>query len=287
MKPAGLKTKIFLDSGDPAETKQILSILGFLDGQTTNPTLVVKNPSALERFERGEKFSGAEIYDFYKQVVSDISGLIPGGSVSVEVYADKTTSQQEMFSQGKEMNGWIPNAHIKYPTTTAGLAAAEQSIKADMKVNMTLCFSQEQAAAVYSAAAGAQAGDVFVSPFIGRLDDIGEDGMALIDNILRMYKNGDGHSQVLAASIRTMDHFMQSLVLGADIITAPYAILEQWGKAGMPLPDAGYAYNHSALRDIPYQVIDLKKPWSAYDIRHELTTKGVDRFASDWNSLIS
>jgi transaldolase len=192
-----------------------------------------------------------------------------------------------MLAQGKDMYSWIPNAHIKYPTITAGLSAAEQSIKAGMRVNMTLCFSQEQAAAVYSATPSASTGDVFVSPFIGRLDDIGEDGMALIDNILRMYKNGDGHSQVLAASIRTMDHFMQSLALGTDILTAPYAILEQWGKAGMPMPSEGFSYEHSGLKDIPYQNVELSRPWTTYDISHELTIKGVNRFASDWNSLIS
>lgn len=286
MKPNGLKTRIFLDSGDPAETKQIISLLGFLDGQTTNPTLVAKNPYARERFDKGDKFSSAEILDFYKQVVAEVSGLIPNGSVSVEVYADQSTSQAEMFVQGKEMYGWIPNAHIKYPTIPAGLAAAEQSVKNGMRVNMTLCFSQAQAAAVYAATVGAKAGEVFVSPFVGRLDDIGENGMALISNIVHMYERGEGHVEVLAASIRTMDHFMQSLVLGADIITAPYAILEEWGKAGMPLPDANFIYGHTDLKNIPYQGIDLNKPWSSYDISHELTTKGVERFAADWNALI-
>ncbi len=91
MKPAGLKSKIFLDSGDPAETQAVLDLLGFLDGQTTNPTLVVRNPQARERFERGETFSKTEILDFYKQIVSEISSLIPEGSVSIEVYADLKT----------------------------------------------------------------------------------------------------------------------------------------------------------------------------------------------------
>jgi len=207
--------------------------------------------------------------------------------VSVEVYADQSTTGEDMFAQGQEMYGWIPNAHVKYPTITAGLAAAEQSIKAGMRVNMTLCFSQDQAAAVYASTSGAAEGDVFVSPFVGRLDDIDENGMSLIDNIIKMYKSGDGHVQVLAASIRTMDHFMQSLRLGADIITAPYSILEQWGKAGMPLPDASYTYTHAALQSIPYKEIDLNKPWSDYDIAHELTAKGVERFSADWNALIS
>jgi transaldolase len=286
MRPDGLKTKIFLDSGDPAETKRAIELLGFLDGQTTNPTLIAKNPEAKARLERGEKFSAGEIYDFYKQVVGEISALIPDGSVSVEVYADKITTAEAMLAQGREMFGWIPNAHIKYPTTEAGLAAAEQTIQASLRVNLTLCFSQEQAAAVYAATRGAKPGDVFVSPFVGRLDDIGENGMSLIANILKIYRAGDGHTQVLAASIRTMDHFMQSLALGANIITAPFGILEAWAKAGKPLPEPNLSYKHSGLKDIPYQNIDLDQSWSSYNIKHPLTNKGIDRFSADWNELI-
>ena len=85
------KTRIFLDSGDPEETKEATKLLGFLDGQTTNPTLISKNPDAAARLARGEKFTGAEILDFYKKTVREISGLIPDGSVSIEVYADPST----------------------------------------------------------------------------------------------------------------------------------------------------------------------------------------------------
>src|SRR5574340_505280 len=111
MRPDKLKTRIFLDGGNPAETEKIIKQLGFLDGQTTNPTLVAKNPDARERLEKGEKFSSEELLDFYRTVVTAISRLIPGGSVSVEVYADATTTAAEMLAQGKEMFSWIPNAH--------------------------------------------------------------------------------------------------------------------------------------------------------------------------------
>lgn len=287
MRPSNLKTKIFLDSGDPAETKEILSILGFLDGQTTNPTLVAKNPYARERFEKGEKFSKGELYDFYKQVVSDISSLIPDGSVSIEVYADEATTADAMFTQGQVMNSWIPNAHIKYPTTTAGLIVAERSTQAGVRVNLTLCFSQEQAAAVYAATRGASKGEVFVSPFIGRLDDIGINGMSLIKNIVKMYQGSDGHTELLAASVRNMSHFMQSLALGADIITAPFATIKEWGEAGMPLPGTDFTYDKGNLQDIPYAPFDLNQPWQSFDIHHELTDKGIARFSADWNALIS
>jgi len=287
MKPTGLKTRIFLDSGDPAETKKIIGLLGFLDGQTTNPTLVSKNPHAKDRFERGEKFSKTEIYDFYKEVLSEVSALIPSGSVSAEVYADKATGADEMFAQGQEMYAWIPNAHIKYPTVTAGLEAAERSVKANMRVNMTLCFSQEQAAAVYAATKGAAKGDVFVSPFIGRLDDISESGMDLIANLAKMYAESDRHVEVLAASVRNLPQLMQSLALGADIITAPYKVLGEWGEAGLPLPGQDFSYDKASLEDIPYKELDLSQPWQSFDIKHPLTDKGVDNFAADWNQLIS
>ena len=285
MRPNGLKTRIFLDSGDPAETKQAITLLGFLDGQTTNPTLVAKNPQVKQRLDRGEKFSSNEIYDFYKQVVAEISGLIPDGSVSIEVYADNTTSANDMFEQGRKMYDWIPNAHIKYPVIATGLDAAEQSIAAGMRVNMTLCFTQAQAAAVYAATRGAKPGDSFISPFVGRLDDIGENGMDLIGNIVRMYEDGDGHTEALAASIRTLPHFMQSLAMGADIITAPLSILQAWSTAGKPLPGPDFKYDSRDLRAIPYQSINLDQPWTGYDIHHDLTDKGIIRFSEDWNSL--
>ena len=286
MKPAGLKSKIFLDSGDPAQTKSILELLGFLDGQTTNPTLVSKNPYAKERFDKGDKFTEAEIIDFYKKVVTEISDLIPGGSVSIEVHAERNTTAEDMLSQGRKMFAWIPNAHIKYPTTADGLKAAAQSVKEGIRVNMTLCFSQEQAAAVYAATAGASKSSVFVSPFVGRLDDIGQNGMDLVANCVKMYKNGDSHVEVLSASVRSREHFMRSLALEADIITAPFSVLEAWGKAGMPLPGPDYEYDAGSLKAIPYQELDLNQPWESFNIHHDLTDKGIDNFSSDWNALI-
>jgi len=298
MRPSSLKTRIFLDSGDPQETKTVMALLGFLDGQTTNPTLIAKHPDARERLARGEKFTKEEIIEFYRKVVKEISSLIleqsgktnlfiPAGSVSVEVYADKGTSKEEMTAQGKEMFSWIPNAHIKYPTTRQGLEAAGQSVSAGMRVNMTLCFTQEQAAAVYGATKGAAKGDVFVSPFVGRLDDRGVNGMDLISNIIRMYNKGDGHVEVLAASVRNAAHFMQAIALGSDIITAPFGVLKEWAEKGMPLPGENFSYEPENLSSIPYKDIDLGKDWRELDIAHELTDKGIERFASDWNELIS
>ena len=286
MKPKDLKTKIFLDGGDPDETRKIIGLLGFLDGQTTNPTLISKNPRARHRLESGEKFAREEIIDFYRETVKEISKLIPQGSISVEVYSDLSTLAEAMLKQAKEMFSWIPNAHIKFPVSREGLKAAEQAVKSGMRVNLTLCFTQEQAAAVYAATRGAKRGDVFVSPFIGRLDDRGENGMDVISHILKMYKKEDGHVMVLTASVRKMDHLLYALRLGSDIITAPFNVLKEWGEKGIPLPKGDYVYDSGNLKGIPFKEIDLTKKWETYDIRHELTDKGMERFSADWNALI-
>ena len=286
MRPGDLKTRIFLDGGDPDHTKALLDNLGFLDGQTTNPSLVAKNPDAKARMDAGEKFAPDELLELYKDIVQKAAGLIPHGSVSIEVYADDTTASEEMLAQARDMNGWIPNAHIKFPTTTAGLAAAERAVQEGIRVNMTLVFSQAQAAAVYAATHGSHKGDVFLSPFIGRLDDLGQNGMDLIANTLKMYSGGDGHVEVLTASVRSMAHFMESLRLGTDIITAPYAVLQDWAANGMPLPDADYAYDDSKLTTLQYQDLDMTKDWREYDIASPLTDKGQAKFAQDWNNLL-
>lgn len=286
MRPENLKTKIFLDGGDPEETKEIIKLLGFIDGQTTNPTLIAKNPLAKERIKKGIKFSKDEVMQFYKNVVREISELITQGSVSIEVYSDLTTTAESMIKEAKELFSWIPNAHIKIPITKEGLKAAEILTKEGVKLNMTLCFNEMQAAAVYSATKGAKKGDVYISPFVGRLDDKGINGMDLISNILQMYKQGDGHVEVLSASIRNIDHFLFSMWLGADIITAPFKILKEWAQMGLKLPDQSYIYNAKELKSIPYQNINLEKFWYQYEISHELTDKGLTSFATDWNALI-
>ncbi len=291
MRPANLNTKIFLDSGDPSETKQVLELLGFLDGQTTNPSLIAKNPETAKKIESGEKFSKEEIFDFYKGVVGDVSDLIPQGSVSIEVYADKTTSSEQMLEQARGFYSWIPNAHIKFPTTKEGLKAANQAAKDGMRVNMTLVFSQDQAAAVYAATKGTGMQslegfkNIFLSPFIGRLDDRGENGMDVIANIINMYQNSDHHVAVLTASVRSMDHFLYALKLGSDIITAPFKILKEWGEKGMPVLN-DFVYAPKDLKAIPYKELDLEKPWEEFDISHDLTDTGIDKFSSDWNALI-
>ncbi len=279
-------TRIFLDGGDPIETQLVLQTLGFLDGQTTNPTLVAKSPGAQTRLLKGEKFTQTEIWEFYKKMVQDVSKLLPNGSISIEVYADTTTTAEEMLEQAKNLYAWIPNAHIKFPITNAGLEAASEAVKQNMNVNMTLCFTQAQAAAVYAATKGAARGQVFISPFIGRLDDQGENGMDLIANILKMYKNGDGHVEVLSASIRTPDHMFETLRLKTDIITVPFKILQQCAKENWLIKTEDFVYDSSHLKPIGYEECDLDQPWQIFNIQHPLTSAGIERFAADWNNLL-
>lgn len=286
MRPKDLKTRIFLDGGDPDETKEIVNLIGFVDGQTTNPSLIAKNPVARQRIEKGDKFTKSDLLFFYREVVIELSSLIPQGSISVEVYADSSTTADDMLEQAKEMFSWIPNAHIKFPTTHEGLKAAEQAVKNGIRINMTLCFTQEQSAAVYAATKGAKKGDVFVSPFIGRLDDKGENGMDLISNIIQMFKNGDGHVEVLTASVRNIDHHLYALKLGSDIVTSPFKIIKEWAEKGLPIPGDDYKYNPKNLKAIGFKDLYLTKDWQDFNIRHELTDKGQARFAADWNALI-
>ncbi len=286
MRPETLTTRIFLDGADPEETRRVIKTLGFLDGQTTNPSLLAKNPEAQAHKVDGNKFSATAIYQFYKALCQELSAMLPGGSISIEVYADEATTVGVMLEQAREFDTWIPNAHIKLPTSAAGLEAAGVLTGEGRRVNMTLVFTQAQAAAVYAATRGAKRGAVFLSPFIGRLDDRGENGMDLIANILRMYQAGDGHVETLTASVRSMEHFLCALALGSDIITAPASILLAWGEAGLPIPGSGYRYEAPGLAPIPYEDIGLDGPWTGYAIGHPLTDKGMAKFSEDWNSLI-
>ncbi|MDQ7020831.1 MAG: transaldolase family protein [Candidatus Dojkabacteria bacterium] len=161
MRPSNLKTKIFLDSGDPNDTRKIINQLGFLDGQTTNPSLVTKNPKFIEIQKKGGVCKAEELLNEYRKLVVEISELIPGKSVSIEVSADLDTKAEEMVEQGLEMNKWIDNAHIKLPSTKEGIKAAIKLREENVRVNMTLIFSQEQTAAIHKAINSELTGDVF------------------------------------------------------------------------------------------------------------------------------
>jgi transaldolase len=284
------KTKVLVDGGDPQETVRVKALIGFVDGQTTNPTLISKNPEVRQLISSGHKFSTKEELDEYKTIVQTISPLVGDAGVSIEVFADFDTIGEQMLAQGRDMFSWISNAYVKYPCTREGIRAAQMSVNEGIRVNLTLCFSQEQAAAVYAATKGSKA-PVFVSPFLGRLDDLGENGMDLVRNIKKMYESGDGHVHVLAASVRHLDHLLASFALQAELVTAPAKVWEAWAGASFPSPGKDFVYNGvdkagNQLRPIPYKSLDLNLPWESFDIRHELTTKGIQQFVSDYKSTL-
>jgi transaldolase len=279
------KTKILLDGGDPGETSRIKELLGFVDGQTTNPTLISKNPHIKQLLDSGKKLSEREELNEYKKIVAEISPVVGDAGVSIEVFADRATTAEQMLVQGREMFSWIPNAYIKYPCTTEGLRAAETSVQSGIRVNMTLCFSQQQVAAVYCATKETKC-PVYVSPFVGRLDDIGQNGMDLIKNAKQMLAKSDGHVLVLAASIRTIEQLLYCFLLQVDLVTVPAKILQAWAEQGLPLPSDNFVYKPTG-REIPYLDLDLNRPWQTYDIRHDLTEKGVDKFAEDYRKTVA
>jgi transaldolase len=284
------KTKILVDGGDPSETLRIKELIGFIDGQTTNPSLIAKNPEVQQLLASGHQPTPEQQKNEYKKIVQEISPLVGTAGVSIEVFADLDTTAEQMLAQGQEMFSWVPNAYIKYPCTHEGLRAAHVSVERGIRVNMTLCFSQDQAAAVYAATRDTKE-PVYVSPFIGRLDDRGDNGMDLVRNILKMYQAGDHHVYVLAASIRHLDHLLYSFALNAELATVPGKVLEAWAAQGNPLPEDSFVYHAidskgQQLKPIEYKELDLNARWESFDLRHELTTKGIKKFVADYESTI-
>lgn len=281
-----LPAKIFIDGGVPEETKKASQSFQAhfaypLDGQTTNPSLIAKN---LKQRMQGKALTEEQALEEYKRIVQEISTILPHGSISIQVFANSETPAWEMVAQARGRITWIPNASIKFPCTKEGLSAVEAACQ-EMPVNITLVFSQAQAAAVYEATKRAKH-PVFISPFVGRLDDRGEVGMDVVANMLRMYREGDRHVEVLTASVRSLDHLFYAFMLKSSIITMPYKVFELWEKDNFAEPDQNFTYNKGSLSHIPYREdIVLGRPWQEYDISHELTEKGLAAFWADWTGL--
>ena len=201
--------KFFVDTADVAEIRE-LNALGLLDGVTTNPSLIAKARR-----------------DF-KTIIAEICEIVPG-PVSAEVAA---TDTEGMLREGRVLAKIAKNVTVKVPLTWDGLKACRTLTGEGTMVNVTLCFSANQALLA------AKAGATFVSPFIGRLDDIGLDGMDLIREIRTIYDNyPDLRTEILAASIRTAGHVKDAALIGADVVTVPPAILKSLVKH--PLTDKG------------------------------------------------
>ncbi|KKP59239.1 MAG: Transaldolase [Candidatus Gottesmanbacteria bacterium GW2011_GWA1_34_13] len=277
-----IASKIFIDSGDSLETKSAKDILGFIDGQTTNPTLIAKNPEVQKYLEKGKKLTTQEALEIYRKTVASIA-KVTQGPISVQAIADKNTTPEEMIRQAKIYHNWSANVVVKFPMTTNGLAAAK--IYASIgSVNLTLNFTQEQAAAAYQATIKAKH-LVFVSPFVGRLDDNGENGMQLVTNELRMFEGSDHHVVVLTSSVRKYEHLLYALSLKSPAITIPLRIIEEWKGNDFQMPDANYLYDSTDLNPIPYKPIKLDTDWKKYNLHHPLTDAGIEKFMLDWKSI--
>ena len=212
--------RIFLDTANIDQIRQGVK-LGIISGVTTNPSLVSKEGVA-----------------DYKAVVKEICSVVPG-PVSAEVVVE---GAQDMIEQAREIASWADNVVIKIPVTADGLEVITALAKENIKVNMTLCFSLNQAIL------GALAGATYVSPFVGRLDDVGHDGMELVGDIVNVFKNYQLKTEVIAASIRHPRHCVAAAKAGAHIATVPFSVLMQM-------------------------------------IRHPLTDIGIARFLTDWQSV--
>jgi len=212
--------RIFLDTANIDQIKQAAK-LGVISGVTTNPSLVSKE--------------GATDYE---ATIKEICSIIPG-PISTEVLVEGV---EPMIEQARQISTWAPNVVIKIPATTDGLEVTSALAKEGIKVNFTLCFSLNQALL------GALAGATYVSPFVGRLDDIGHDGMEVVKDIVEVFKHYQLPTEVIAASIRHPQHCVTAAKAGAHIATVPYNVLMQM-------------------------------------IRHPLTDIGVSRFLSDWQRV--
>ena len=208
--------EFFLDTADLDEIRQGLD-WGMVDGVTTNPSLIAKQGRP------------------YLPTVREIAELVPG-PVSGEVLA---TDLDGMLDQGRRLADLAENVVVKIPLLPVGLQAVRTFAEEGIRTNVTLCFSANQALLA------AKAGASYISPFVGRLDDVGQDGMELIADIVEIYENYDFDTDVLVASVRHPMHVHQSALLGADVATIPFKALEQLYK-------------------------------------HQLTTIGLDKFLADW-----
>ena len=201
--------KFFLDTASPEEIRQAAA-LGVLDGITTNPTLAAKEKKP------------------FRELILEICEIVKNGVVNAEVVSTDTAG---MLREGRELASWHPNIVVKVPMTMDGVRALTVLTKEGIRVNVTLVFSPSQALIV------AKAGAYFVSPFLGRLDDISQDGLGLLREIMEIYRAYNFKTEVLAASLRHPLHVVEAAKMGAHIGTMPFKVFEQLFKH--PLTDRG------------------------------------------------
>ncbi len=209
--------KFFIDTADLQEIKTA-NERGWVDGVTTNPSLIAK--------------TGQSLHAVIKEICQLTKGPVSAEVISLEA--------SKMVEEGKELAKIAPNVVVKIPMCEEGMIAVKKLTSLGIQTNVTLVFS------VVQALLAAKAGATMVSPFVGRLDDIGTDGMSLIADIVQMYQNYDFKTEVLVASVRSPMHIQHAAILGADIATIPFKVMQQMTG-------------------------------------HPLTTKGIEMFLADWN----
>ena len=200
--------KLFIDTANVAEISEAAS-WGILDGVTTNPSLVAREGRS------------------YHELVAEICRLV-SGPVSAEVLA---TDAEGMEKEGRELAGIAENVVVKLPVTQDGIKVCARFSEEGIATNLTLCFSPAQALLV------AKAGATYVSPFVGRIDDVGQDGMQLVREIVQIYDAYEFPTQVLVASVRHPQHVVEGALAGADVATVPFKVLQQLFRH--PLTDIG------------------------------------------------
>jgi transaldolase len=212
--------KIFIDSGDIGEIREAVA-MGAIDGVTTNPSLLAKGGKPT------------------KKAIAEICELVDG-PVSAEVLA---TDTQGILTEGRTLAKIHPNVVVKVPLLVDGLKAVKAFSAEGIRTNVTLCFSATQALLA------AKAGASYISPFIGRLDDVSDEGMQLIEQIVTIYGNYDFETEILVASVRHPVHVVQSALLGADVATLPFKVITQLVQH--PLTDVGLARFLEDAKKIP------------------------------------
>jgi transaldolase len=212
--------KIFIDTGDVGEVREAVA-MGAVDGVTTNPSLLAK---ARKRRE---------------DAILEICEAVQG-PVSAEVLA---TSVDAIVAEGRELSRIHPNVVVKAPLLVDGLKATRLLASEGIRTNVTLCFSPTQALLA------AKAGATYVSPFVGRLDDVGQNGLLLVEQIIRIYRNYGFRTEVLVASVRHPMHVVEALLLGADVATLPLKVIMELAKH--PLTDIGLAKFLEDAKGIP------------------------------------
>ncbi len=212
--------QLFIDSGDVGEIREAQA-MGAIDGVTTNPSLLAKGGRPT------------------KQAIAAICEIVDG-PISAEVIA---TDTEGILREGRELAKIHPNVVVKVPLIADGLKAVKVFAGEGIKTNVTLCFSAPQA--LFAAKAGAS----YISPFVGRIDDAGGDGMDLVEQIVEIYRNYDLTTKVLTASVRHPVHFVRAALIGSDVATVPFAVIKQLLKH--PLTDVGLAKFLEDAKKIP------------------------------------